>query len=70
MLMNKVDRTPENTARIGLDQEWEVGFWCARFSVTPETLRAAVAEVGPSTSEVERHLREAARKSFGMGGED
>ena len=70
MLVNKVERIPEDLSRIGLDDEWEVHFWCARFSVTPDELRACVLEVGPRTQDVEARLRQAARESFAMGGED
>jgi hypothetical protein len=62
--------TPEDATRIGLDTEWEVSFWCAHFSVTPVELRMCVEQVGPRTEDVEARLRDAARQSFRMGGED
>ena len=62
--------TPKDANRVGLDTEGEVSFWCARFSVTPGELRACVEQVGPSAQNVEARLRDAAQRSFRMGGED
>ena len=70
MLANKTMRTPVDLTRVGVDEEWQVRFWCARFSVTPDELRACVLEVGQRTEDVEKRLRHAARESFKMGGED
>ena len=63
-------RTPEDSTRVGLDSDWEGSFWCARFSVTLVELRTCVEQVGPRTEDVEARLRDAARQSFKMGGED
>ena len=70
MLVNKVEARPADLARVGLDEEWEVRFWCARFGVAPDELRACVLEVGPRTEDVESQLRKAHRAVFSMGGED
>ena len=70
MLADKVERVPDDPDRVGLNEEWEVSFWCARFSVTPDELRGCVLEVGPCTADVEKRLREAGRAAFRMGGED
>ena len=70
MLANKVERAPTDLNRVGLDEEWELSFWCARFSVTPNELRACVLEAGPRTADVEKRLREAGHTAFRMGGED
>jgi hypothetical protein len=63
-------RAPRDLTRINLHEEWEVVWWSAKFSVTPEALRAAVAEVGPTGEEVEKRLKKAAKESFKGGGED
>ena len=70
MLANKVERAPQDLTRVGLDSEGEVRFWCARFAVTPDELRACVLEVGPRTADIETRLRQAGCESFSMGGED
>lgn len=70
MLVNKVERIPVDLSQVNLNDEWEVLFWCARFSVAPDKLRACVLEVGPRTQDVEARLRKVARESFSMGGED
>ena len=70
MLADKAERAPDDLTRVGFDDEWEVRFWCVKFSVTPEELRACVLEVGSRAEDVEKQLRKAGRKSFSMGGED
>jgi hypothetical protein len=42
--------------RISLDQEYEVRDWAEKFGVSPDELRAAVAQVGNQADAVERHL--------------
>ena len=61
---------PADLTRVNLAREWEVSYWCARFDVGPDELRACVTEVGPRVDDVERRLRNAARKSFDKMGED
>lgn len=70
MLVDKDLRTPQNLNRIGLEEDWEVRYWCSRYSVTGEELRACVAEVGPSTADVEARLRAMGKKVFKNTGED
>ena len=43
-----------------MNQPHEVRDWAARFGVTREQLKDAVAEVGDQADEVERHLRSTA----------
>lgn len=64
------EREPTDLTRINVDDELELHWWSARFSVTPEALRAAVDEHGPSAEEVRKKLHAAARTSFKKGGED
>ena len=70
MLATKAERAPDDQTRVGLDEAWEVRFWCAKFNVTPRELRACVLEVGPRTQDIEARLRKARRESFSKGGED
>ena len=70
VLADKADRVPQDLTRIGLEEEWEVRYWCERFSVGEDDHRACVMEVGPRAADVESRLRVAARKSFWNDGED
>lgn len=69
MLVDK-DRTPQDTGRVSLAEEWEILWWCDRFGCTEVALRRAVDEVGPTAAAVEARLTEAARKAFKNTGED
>ena len=69
MLVDK-NRTPTDTSRINIREEWEVQWWCDRFSCTEVALRAAVEKVGPTAKSVERELKQAAKAAFKNTGED
>jgi hypothetical protein len=62
-------RLVDNTY-IGLMHDWEVRYWCARFGVSAEELRACVKEVGPRVDDVEQRLKAAAGKVFDKMGEN
>lgn len=47
----------QDRQRINVKQPYEVRDWSAKFGVTPERLRAAVAAVGVLAEDVEKHLR-------------
>lgn len=70
MLVDKDLRAPEDTTRVGLDSDWEVQYWCARFSASEDELRACVVQVGTRTDDVEQQLRAARKKVFSQTGED
>jgi hypothetical protein len=70
MLVDKDLLVPEDTTRVGLDEEWEVRYWCARYEVTEDALRACVVQVGTRADDVERHLRKAREQVFKQTGED
>ena len=72
VLVNKSDRTPQDLTRVGLDEEWEVSYWCERYGTTDSALRACVAKVGPQAVDVERYLRETGggKQIFSNTGED
>ena len=69
MLVDK-DRTPADTNRVELEEDWEVRWWCDRFGCTEVELRDAVRKVGPSTEDVEVELRQAGKQAFKNTGED
>ncbi|WP_431288798.1 DUF3606 domain-containing protein [Roseateles chitinivorans] len=47
----------QDRSRINVHEPYELRDWSAKFGVTPEELRAAVAAVGTSASDVEAHLK-------------
>ena len=49
-------RHPGRSEIVFLGGEWERRWWCDRFSVSPEALQAAVRQVGPMASDVERYF--------------
>ncbi|MGZ5138582.1 MAG: DUF3606 domain-containing protein, partial [Burkholderiales bacterium] len=55
---------------VGLDEEWQVRYWCTRFGVGADELRACVLQVGPVVENVEKQLKEAGRQAFQKMGED
>ena len=61
---------PRDPARINVQNEWEIQWWCMRFSTTPDALRAAVREVGTSAEDVKHRLWEAGPEPFKPGAED
>jgi len=48
-------RGPQDRSRNNLSEDYEVRYWCKKFAVTPDVLRAAVQKFGNST-EVETEL--------------
>ena len=64
------DRVPRDLERVNIDEHSEVRWWSVKFAVTEDQLRSAVAVVGPTPDEIERHLKEAAKKSLKSMGED
>ena len=69
MLADK-DRVPADTSRVNLAEEWELRWWCDRFSCTESALRRAVAAAGPTAATVELNLGAAAKQALGNTGED
>jgi hypothetical protein len=70
VLVDKQLRTPTDTTRVNLDEDWEVEYWCERFDVNEATLRACVMSVGPSADDVQRKLGHALKESLKNTGED
>jgi hypothetical protein len=57
MADDKSLRSPEDSSRIALGEDYEVQYWTNRFGVSRERLEEAVRAVGNSADAVERHLR-------------
>jgi hypothetical protein len=62
-------RIPDDTTQVRLERAWEVRYWCARYSVTEQELRACVMEVGPRVEDVDRKLQRAKPTVFKNMGE-
>jgi hypothetical protein len=70
MLVDKNQRSPQDLSNVGLDEEWEISYWCNRYGVTEAELRACVMQVGPRTPDVETRLRQMGKEIFKNTGED
>ena len=49
-------RGGQDRTRVNIDQDYEAKYWAAKWGVSQEELRAAVAKVGPMASDLERHF--------------
>jgi hypothetical protein len=58
---DKTKTGAQDRKRIKLSEDYEVRDWAAKFGVTPEQLKAAVAAVGSQASAVEAHLQSTQR---------
>lgn len=56
MADNRQDRGPQDRARVNMDEDYEVRWWSKKFRTTPDKLREAVDQVGPSSKDVARRL--------------
>jgi hypothetical protein len=65
-----IDPVPPDLETVNISEHSEVRWWSMKFAVTEDQLRSAVDAVGPTPAEIERHLKEAATKSFKSMGED
>lgn len=50
------DPGPQDRSRINMSEDWEVQWWTRKWGVTAAQLKAAVAAVGSSTSNVAKYL--------------
>lgn len=53
---NHMSRGPADRTRVDVDQEWECVWWSKGFGVSVQSLRAAIVEVGPLISDLNRYL--------------
>ncbi|MFL6623120.1 MAG: DUF3606 domain-containing protein [Sulfurifustis sp.] len=49
-------KQPQDPTKINVHESWEVNYWCKKFGITPDQLKAAVRAVGPSVNRVKEHL--------------
>ena len=54
---NPANRGSPDRDRINVNQDHELRYWSTRFGVTPEELKEAVRDVGPTVAAVEQRLR-------------
>ena len=47
----------QDRKRIDINQDYEVRDWAAKFGVTPEQLKAAVAKAGTWSDDVQKQLK-------------
>lgn len=57
MTDDKTLRAPQDSSRIAMGEDYEVGYWTHRFGVSRDRLQQAVDAVGNSADAVERHLK-------------
>ena len=53
---DKSKTRPQDAQRINVQEDYELRDWSARFKVSIEALKDAVAKVGPMAKDVEREL--------------
>jgi hypothetical protein len=53
---NHITRGPKDRNRVDVDQEWECIWWSKGWGVSVAALKAAVKEVGPLVTDLDRHL--------------
>ena len=58
---DKSNRSGQDRQRININETYELRDWAAKFGVSPEQLREAVARVGDRAAVVERFLKGAGR---------
>ena len=68
--MTNTTRSPVDTSRVTLGEQWEVQWWCDRFGCTEVALRRAHDTAGPSAAAIEQPVKEAAKEAFQNTGED
>lgn len=54
---DKSNRGGQDRTRINVNQDYELRDWSEKFGVSQEELKAAVAQVGNRSSDVEQHLK-------------
>jgi hypothetical protein len=57
---------PRNRRVVYLAQEWECRWWSDKLGVSTTALRAAVRQVGPMVTDIERHLRVRPRGRYAL----
>ena len=57
MADDRSNRGPADRARVNVNEDYEVRYWCGKFGCTEAQLRAAVRAVGVMADDVERELK-------------
>ncbi len=57
MADDKTARSPQDSTRIAMEEDYEVQYWTGKFSVSRERLQQAVDAVGNGAAAVEAHLK-------------
>lgn len=58
MADDKTVRSPQDSARIAMGEDYEVQYWTDKFGVSREKLQHAVDAVGNGAAAVEAHLKQ------------
>lgn len=53
---NKNTRGPQDSARINVNEDYELQYWTKKFNVSADRLKEAVKQVGVSAMAVEKYL--------------
>ena len=53
---NHISRGPADRTRVDISQEWECEWWSKGWGVSVDALKAAVHEVGPLVTDLDRYL--------------
>ena len=56
MADDKTKRGPQDSARINMNEDYEVAYWTKELGVTRDKLAAAVKKVGPSAGAVRAEI--------------
>jgi len=54
---NKQKVAPQDGARVNVNEDYEVKYWCNKFGCTEEQLKKAVESVGVSKDKVSEYLQ-------------
>lgn len=49
-------RQPEDPTKVNINQQWEIDYWCKKWSITKERLLKIVKKVGPMVVDIKKEL--------------
>ncbi len=49
-------RQPEDPAKVNINQQWEIDYWCKKWSITKERLLKIVKKVGSMVVDIKKEL--------------
>jgi hypothetical protein len=58
MVDDKTLRSPQDSSRIAMGEDYEVEYWTKKFGVSRDRLQQAVDAVGNGANAVEQYLRD------------